>query len=315
MTLPHKAFSRPVGRTHGVLVVDKPPGLTSHQVVNFVRQAFGTKRVGHAGTLDPMATGVLVVLLGEATKLSEVLTTEEKSYEALVRFGSTTDSLDADGKITKRIELEAGWLDADLLAAALFTERERSYQIPPQVSAIKVGGVRSYARARKGEVTELAPRRVSVHELSVLTQSHDELRIELRVSKGYYVRSLARDLGDTLGVPAHLVGLRRLSSGPFTLAQATGWPIDGGAALIPVLDAARRSLPLFELTEEGRERAVQGKRLTQEHFSGAAPEGPPFPVGVIHTGQLIALLEPAETGMFRVKRGFNAVTVPSESLQ
>src|SRR5690606_18705851 len=127
---------RPSGSAHGVLVIDKPKGMTSHDVVSRVRRAFGTRRVGHAGTLDPMATGVLVLLLGEATKLSSVLTRAEKAYEARVQFGTSTSSGDADGSIVKTAPLESDWLSTPELESALEIERKRRLQIPPQVSAI-----------------------------------------------------------------------------------------------------------------------------------------------------------------------------------
>jgi tRNA pseudouridine55 synthase len=295
----------PSGNVHGILVLDKPAGITSHGVVSAVRKAFGTRRVGHAGTLDPMATGVLVVLLGEATKLSSVLTTERKSYEAKVRFGETTDTLDAQGKVLKRVPLLDDWLSPEGLESALTQERHRRLQIPPQVSAIKVDGQRAYARARRGESTELAPRDVQVHELECRGFDGRELDLSVVVSKGYYVRSLARDLGDILRVGGHLSALRRTQSGAFTIDQAASWPPDARSPLLTLGEVARGVLPWVEVTEEGTERISQGKRVGSTHFSSPEPPAGAPITAVFHNGSLIALVEPSENGEFRVKRGIN----------
>src|SRR5690606_27846030 len=174
---------------HGVLVVDKPGGMTSHDVVARARRLFGTRAVGHAGTLDPMATGVLVLLFGEACKLSAYLTGQDKTYSAGVRFGSATDSLDADGRVTEERTLPAGWLARETLDRALAVERARTLQVPPAVSAISEGGRRAYQRVRAGETVELAPRPVRVARLELLEWSDAGVDVELEVSKGYYVRA------------------------------------------------------------------------------------------------------------------------------
>ncbi len=306
MSARSKSQTRPTGNVHGVLIVDKPGGITSHGVVGAVRRAFGTRRVGHAGTLDPMATGVLVMLLGEATKLSSVLTTDKKTYEALIKFGFSTDSLDADGTITKRADLPPDFMSAEKLALVLDGERKRNLQIPPQVSAIKVDGQRAYARARKGQVTDLPPRDVAVHQLEVIGQTEDSVSLRLCVSKGYYVRALAKDLGDALGVPSHLAGLRRIQSGPFTIEQAQPWPVDPKAPLMPLGEAARGALTTVQVNEEGAERLKQGKRIDKSHFLGDFDVLSQVPLlGVFHDTALIALIEPAEREEYRVKRGMN----------
>ena len=202
---------------HGVVVLDKPRGPTSHDLVQIVRRAIGTHEVGHAGTLDPMATGVLVVAIGQATKLLGWLSAADKSYEARVAFGRATDTLDAEGETTGAracpAEIAAACAraeDGGPLAAALAAERARTAQVPPAFSAIKVGGVSSHARARRGEEVLLAPREVRVLSLSPTAGSGDPpwLDLEMTVAKGYYVRALARDLGDALGTDAHLAALR-----------------------------------------------------------------------------------------------------------
>src|SRR5262245_57285998 len=182
----------------GLLVVDKPKGPTSHDIVARARRLFSTRAVGHAGTLDPMATGVLVLLFGEALKLSAYLTLEEKTYVAKVSFGSTTDTLDADGKVTSSEPLAPSTLDAERVEVALEAERARTSQVPPAVSSIKVGGERAHRLARRGETPSLEPRPVRVQRLSLLARNEDSLELEVTASKGYYVRSLARDLGEAL---------------------------------------------------------------------------------------------------------------------
>ncbi len=306
--------SRPSGAVHGILIVDKPGQMTSHDVVAKARRAFGTRRVGHAGTLDPMATGVLVLLLGEATKLSSVLTTDRKTYEARIQFGSSTDTLDADGKMQRRAQLSPGWLDRALLDGALEAERKRRLQIPPQVSAIKVEGKRSYARSRAGEEVDLAPRDVSVHQLEVLRCGEDFVDISLCVSKGYYVRSLARDVGTALEVPSHLSRLRRTHSGPFSLEEACPLPLTGDESLLTIGKAARRSLPVLQVTPEGRVRLTQGKPLRPDDVLDTPPNDRPVLLAAYFGEALIALVEPSDHSEFRVKRGINDPSADTSTL-
>lgn len=291
----------------GVLVVDKPGGLTSHDVVGQARRIFGTREVGHAGTLDPMATGVLLLLFGEATKLSNFLTDDNKRYRATVRFGRATDTLDSDGKTIEESEFPAESLADAAIATALANERARTRQLPPAVSAIKVAGRRAYAIARSGEVPELAERDVHVTELELVARDASSLTVELCVSKGYYVRALARDLGRALGVPAHLSFLRRTASGSFDLTQACAWPALAGTPLLPTAEAARRALSAAVLTESGVRRARHGQLLDPADFSdrqqatGGATEA-----WLGADGALVALGREQEPGQFRVVRGFAA---------
>ncbi len=287
----------------GVLVVDKPRGRTSHDIVADARRLFATRAVGHAGTLDPMATGVLVLLFGEACKLSTHLTNQSKAYRASVRFGVGTDSLDAGGRITQTCEVPAQLLSEETLTRALDIERQREQQIPPSVSAIHDRGERAHVRARRGETLELAPRSVRVEALTMLAVRPPNLEIELRVSKGYYVRALARDLGTTLGVPAHLDALRRLSSGPFTLEEACAWPPTSAPPLLATEAAARRALPVTLLSEEGARFARHGKQLRPEHAQPAS-------LGEVSAwlgpgGQLVALGISEDASHHRVLRGFS----------
>jgi tRNA pseudouridine55 synthase len=292
---------------HGIWIVDKPSGPTSHDVVAAARRCLGTRRVGHAGTLDPMASGVLVLLVGEATKLSDVATSEDKAYVTEVRFGRGTDSFDAEGQTTEEVTLAESWLDAARLGSALDVERLRCSQVPPSVSAVKVGGQRSYRLAREGRAPQLAARSVAVHALELLDWGAEFARIALRVSKGYYVRSLARDLGAALGAPAHLSRLRRVQSGGFRIEEAAAWPPTGAPALIPLRDALPRLLPTARLTASGVIRARQGKALTAADFlEPSAPEAAAPGATLAWTdaeGTPVALGR-REGDDYRIRRGF-----------
>ena len=293
---------------HGLLVVDKPRGMTSHDVVAQARRLFHERAVGHAGTLDPIATGVLVLLFGEACKLSGHLTAQQKVYRASVRFGVGTDSLDADGNVLARTELPASFPEVEALSAALRLEHERTEQVPPVVSAIHVEGERAHLRARRGETVELPPRPVQVTRLELLSRQEREIELELCVSKGYYVRALARDLGAALGVPAHLSALRRSASGPFTLADAVGWPAEEQSPLMSLADAAKRALPVTVLDADAVTAARQGKRISKEQAQSSAPEQ--VSAWLSPTGELIALGVSLPDGTHRVLRGI----VPRENL-
>ena len=289
----------------GVLVVDKPGKATSHDIVSQARRVFGTREVGHAGTLDPMATGVLLLLFGEATKLSGFLTRDRKRYRATVCFGRATDTLDADGQTTEEVAVDPERLGESAILAALNTEFARRSQIPPAVSAIKVDGRRSYALARAGNAPELAEREVQVEQLLLVSRSEHELVLEVEASKGYYVRALARDLGHSLGVPAHLSALRRLASGRFQLSDAAPWPLDPALPLLSTAEAARRALPGGILNETGARRARLGQTVEPAAFIE------PAPAPLLETaawfgsaGDLIALGHERTPGEFRVVRGF-----------
>ncbi len=207
-----------LGGHHGALVLDKPSGPTSFKAMRMAQRALGEKTAGHAGTLDPMASGVLVVLLGEGTKLSAQVMDHTKTYEAEVRFGVGTDTLDAEGAVVAEAPVPDGL--AAKVAEVLPRFVGDVMQVPPRYSALKVEGRSNMSRARAGEEFEVAPRPAQCFELKVLAVGDDTVRLSIDCGKGYYVRSLARDLGAALGVPAHLAGLRRTRVGRFTLAQA-----------------------------------------------------------------------------------------------
>ena len=288
----------------GVLVVDKPGKATSHDIVAQARRIFGTREVGHAGTLDPMATGVLLLLFGEATKLSGFLTRDRKRYRATIYLGRATDSLDADGRTTEEVPFNLEQLSPASLEDALAVERARLRQVPPAVSAIKIDGKRAYALTRAGNAPELAEREVSVAELTLISQRENELVVEVEASKGYYVRALARDLGASLGFPAHLSQLRRLASGRFELGDAYAWPASADTALLATAEAARRALPAAVLAETGERRARLGQTLEPADFVnlGGAPLTE-TEAWFNDAGQLIALGHQRTPGEFRVVRG------------
>jgi tRNA pseudouridine55 synthase len=316
----------------GVLVVDKPSGPTSHDVVARARRALGERRIGHAGTLDPMASGVLVVLVGEATKLAPYVTANDKRYTARVALGVGTDTLDAEGAVVARVGvpeellleltalatpnspgLIAGNSPGLMISEAIRGETARRAQVPPAYSAVKVDGVRSYTRARAGAEVELAPRPVEVRHLRVTAAGLEPtpwIDIELEVTKGYYVRSLGRDLGERLGVPAHLVALRRTSSGPFDLAQAR--PLDDliGAELEPTASAAARALGAAHLTEAGAARVRLGQRPATHEFVSDPASEQALPTGgprawLDPSGALVAIGE-QEGDRYAILRGFVA---------
>ncbi len=226
----------------GVLVVDKPQGPTSFDVVRDVRNALKTRKVGHTGTLDPMATGVLAICLGDATRIAQYLTDGDKAYEAVIRFGAETDTLDAEGQVTAEFPLPV--LSREVLEAALAKFRGPILQTPPMYSAIKIGGKRLYELARAGEEVERAAREITVFELELRDFSASEVRLFVKASKGFFVRSLAQDLGRALGSGAHLTALRRVASGPFVLSQAISLAevVAKGPAVAPMLISAEVSL-------------------------------------------------------------------------
>jgi tRNA pseudouridine55 synthase len=283
------AGSQPTPTPAGVVVVDKPAGWTSHDVVARMRRLAGTRKVGHAGTLDPMATGVLVVGVDRATRLLGHLAVSDKAYDATVRLGESTLTDDADGEVTARAD--ASGLAEEDLAAPVAALTGDIAQVPSAVSAVKVGGTRSYARVRKGETVELAARAVRVSTFDVLGVRRQgavvDVDVRVACSSGTYVRALARDLGAALGVGGHLTSLRRTRVGGFDLAQAhTLEALERRLCVLPLAEVARQSFPVFLASAEqagwvGNGRALPGAQL------GAAG-----PVAVISPdGEFLALYE------------------------
>lgn len=204
----------------GILLIDKPSGMTSHDVVDFVRDLSGEGRVGHTGTLDPAATGLLLVCVGPATKYSEQISGQDKTYLGLIAFGKATTTDDAEGEVVAQSEVPAKIADLDFAHSVLLGFTGVIEQVPPQYSAIKQQGVRAYQQARKGNALELEPRQVNIRRVDVQIVTSDQWLVKAEVSKGTYIRSLARDIGLATGCPAHLAELRRTHIGSLSVDQA-----------------------------------------------------------------------------------------------
>ena len=278
----------------GVLLIDKPAGLTSHDVVARVRRASGERRVGHTGTLDPLATGLLPLVLGRATRLASLLSGRDKTYEAVIALGQFTDTGDREGDPVG--EAYEGAIDPTDVARALEHFRGTFAQRPPRHSAKKVRGRPAYELARRDEPVTLAPVPVTVHALERLGLVERMLTIRLTVSAGFYVRALARDLGEQLGCGAHLAALRRTAIGAFTVEQAMSLP--DAIALGPTVAgrlippaAALPGLAAVVVTAGGLARVRHGNPIGPAHVAGAwtvAPASAPVKI-LTDQGQLAAL--------------------------
>ncbi|HSL22945.1 MAG TPA: tRNA pseudouridine(55) synthase TruB [Vicinamibacterales bacterium] len=293
----------------GVLVIDKPRGPTSHDMVAAARRALGTRRIGHTGTLDPLATGVLPLVVGQATRLSQFLTGAPKGYDATVRLGVETDTFDAAGQPV-RTAPEGQVLavsDADILAA-LEPFRGAFEQAPPPYSAKKVRGVRAYELARRQEPVDTSPVPVAVQGLEMIEREGSRVRLRVEASAGFYVRSLARDLGQRLGCGAHLETLQRYRSGAFTMADAvTLAELESGGragALSRLIGMERLlpDLPAFDLSERGAHRASHGNTLGP--MDGRPREGRIPPAGGLARvfsadGRLVAVARTAAGGVLQ----------------
>ncbi|EKF24056.1 tRNA pseudouridine(55) synthase [Mycolicibacterium hassiacum DSM 44199] len=272
----------------GLVVVDKPAGMTSHDVVGRCRRIFGTRKVGHAGTLDPMATGVLVVGIDRATKILGLLTATDKSYTATIRLGQTTSTDDAEGELLQ--EVSARSVTDEQIGAAVGALRGEIDQVPSAVSAIKVDGKRAYQLARQGRSVELKARRVRIERFEVTgIRRHGEVvdvDVEVDCSSGTYIRALARDIGAGLGVGGHLTALRRTAVGRFGLEQArTLEELAAEPRLSYTLDeACLLSFPRRDLTAEEADHVRHGRPLRPAGIAGVYAATAP-------DGQVIALLE------------------------
>jgi tRNA pseudouridine55 synthase len=274
----------------GLVVVDKPGGMTSHDVVARVRRLAGTRKVGHAGTLDPMATGVLVVGVNRATRLLGHLTLTDKRYAATIGLGATTTTDDAEGEVVQTRPTDG--LTEDEVRAALASFVGEIDQVPSAVSAVKVDGRRAYARVRAGEEVDLPPRRVTVHALEITGLDLPDVRIAVHCSSGTYIRALARDLGAALGVGAHLTALRRTAVGPFKLADAhTLEQLEVRWTIIPIADAARTTFPVRGLDDEQTAHVRVGRTLDLTLESTTALFAP--------DGEFLALYRPGGDGRAR----------------
>jgi tRNA pseudouridine55 synthase len=292
----------------GLLIVDKSGGMTSHDVVARVRRLAGTRRVGHAGTLDPMATGVLVIGVEKATRLLGYLALTEKTYVATIRLGASTSTDDAEGEPaggSPATDVDRGALEAEI--GKLTGDIS---QVPPGVSAIKVNGQRAYKLTRAGAAPELAARPVTVYEFTVtdIRQSGDFLDIDavIRCSSGTYIRALARDLGAALGNGGHLTALRRTAVGPYDLTQAhTLQDLEDQERpwITPLAEAAAAAFPRLDLTAEDAHRLAQGARLPLPSHDWPAPG---TPVAAFDPDSALVALVTAESGSLRSLAVFSA---------
>jgi tRNA pseudouridine55 synthase len=303
----------------GILLCDKPAGRSSHAVVAVARKALDTRRVGHAGTLDPMATGVLVLAVGEGLKILRYLTIDDKRYAATIRLGTETDTLDREGTVTASAALPHDLTLARVRAAALPFVGV-IVQEAPRVSALKQGGVALHKRVRAGQVVEAPRREVRVHALDVRAVREDEIDLDVHCGKGFYVRSLARDLARALGSAGHLSALRRTHSGGFDLSGAVAFAqLDAAAAgdqaarrvlaaaVIPIARALPQAIHVV-LDENGAGHARHGRKIALEHvLSASCPlQEASEPLLLCDAaGELIALGR-REHSELRVVRGLHA---------
>ena len=283
----------------GILVVDKPSGMTSHDVVARIRRIFGTRKVGHAGTLDPMATGVLVFGLNDATRMLGYLTLATKSYQAVIRLGASSTTDDSQGELSAVID--TALLTDNLIIQSLNKQVGTIEQIPSSVSAVRVNGRRAHEIVRAGETVDLPARTVEIHSIEIhhITRedSFTDIHISVECSSGTFVRAIARDLGTDLGVGGHLVSLRRTTSGPFTLEQAvtltnleqSDQPWD---RVLSMGEAAHMVWPCVTVDSEVRQRISKGQRIA----SSELPEGDTL--ALLDTDRaLLALISNSESGM------------------
>ena len=317
MTRRSRRSKRPGRVAHGLLLIDKAKGCSSFDVIRDLRRQTQVKKMGHTGTLDPMATGLMVICVGEGTKLVPYLTADDKTYEAEVTFGISTDSYDAEGEIiAKNTQDELTHLNEERIERALHHFLGPQTQTPPAFSAIKVNGERLYKKARRGEEVEVPTREVIFYTLNLRSFSPQsegspaKVRFTVKCSKGTYIRSLASDLGEQLGVYAHLSQLRRITVGEFSLKRAQLvqeiTPESLNSSLIPLIDALP-ALPIITLTEANLIKVKQGRAIklpeTLKHVKFSVCRAQSF------SGVLVALLK-NEAESLKVLRGFNLPSLP-----
>lgn len=289
----------PRRRIDGVLLLDKPQGMTSNAALQTARRLFNAEKAGHTGTLDPMATGLLPLCFGEATKFSQALLDADKAYDATVLLGVTTDTCDAEGQILETRPVD---VSREALAAVLLSLTGAIEQIPPMHSALKKDGKPLYELARQGIEVERQPRRVHIHELRLLRFDGRSLDIAVRCSKGTYIRTLAQDIGDKLGCGAHLGALRRTATGGLSLAQAVTLeqiearpPVERDNWLQPS-DILLAPLPEIRLEDDAVGRLLQGQAVQVRALMAAGA------YRVYGRGRFLGLAELAADGILRPKR-------------
>ena len=287
-----------------VLPVDKPVGPTSHDVVAAARRALGTRRVGHTGTLDPFASGLLVLCIGRATRLAEYLSGMSKTYHATARLGVTTDTLDRDGSLM--VERDASSVDGAAIRQALAGLVGDIQQVPPQFSAKKVDGEAMHRRARRGEHVELPPVDVTIHEAELVSCDSSDLEFSVRCSSGTYIRAIARDVGEALGVGAHLTELRRTSVGQYRIEDAVSMDeladeaVVARARVTPI--AAMAHLEGIALGDEHAARLLQGQRI---RIAGEGEGRSADRVAISFGEDLLAIAE-LDDGVIRPRKVFPA---------
>jgi tRNA pseudouridine55 synthase len=286
----------------GILLVDKPTGMTSHDVVSRVRKLAGTRKVGHAGTLDPLATGLLILGIDSSTRLLTYLVGLDKVYEATILLGFATTTDDSEGEALGSPADTAGITPADI-AAALAPLTGEIQQVPSSVSAIKVDGKRSYDRVRAGEEFTLAARTVTVSSFDVLRVRGSELDVRVACSSGTYIRALARDLGAALGVGGHLTALRRTSVGPFEVDDAGHLDDSLMSTLLAPASVASRLFPSVELTDEEVVALTQGKRPSLTNLAAQLADHA-GPIAAITTSGVLTGLVSTSRGVARVLVNF-----------
>jgi tRNA pseudouridine55 synthase len=289
---------------HGILLLDKPPGISSNRALQQAKRLFGAAKAGHTGSLDPLATGLLPICFGEATKIAGYLLGARKAYVAECRLGITTDTCDSEGVVL--VERPVPALDDATIRDAMARFTGRITQVPPVYSALKQGGVPLYKRARRGEAVEAPPREVDVFRFDLIEHVGNALRLHVECGSGTYVRSLVRDLGEALGCGAHLTALRRLWVEPFreprmfTLDELAALREQDESALLATLlsvEAGLADWPVLQLDERGADAAAHGRTLHVADAPGRyrvhAPSGRMLAIGEIDAG-----------GQFKVLRGF-----------
>jgi tRNA pseudouridine55 synthase len=247
---------------NGIIVIDKPEGITSHDVVQAVRKKFHISKVGHLGTLDPMATGVLPVTVGKATRIAQFIASSPKEYEGELRFGFSTNTYDREGTPTSEERAAVALLWGDV-AAAIGELTGKLDQLPPQFSAKKIDGVRAYKLARKNDAVEMKPARIEVYEFVILALEPPRMKFRVVCSPGTYIRSLAHDLGQLLGCGAHLTALRRTRNGDFRIADALPLGEASVENLIP-MERLLESMPKFEVDATDEVKVLHGNPIRGE---------------------------------------------------
>jgi tRNA pseudouridine55 synthase len=314
------AARRVTDALHGAVILDKALGPTSFSAMRAAGRALGVYRAGHTGTLDPAASGVLVVLLGEATKLSGLLVHDDKVYEAAIRLGVATDTLDAEGQVVAEAPVDPAVLAPERLAAALAGHLGPVLQAPPIYSAIKRDGRSLMSRARAGEVVEVEPRPVVCHALELLGVDPDlaapTVHLRVHCGKGYYIRSLARDFGASLGVPAHLAGLRRTRVGPFDLGRARPVEAIGTAPVLSFPELLPDWLHLTASPAEARDLG-HGRLIPRDPSLGhsralaLSPAGTPLALLRASSGLAAPVPGAPDGAHWAVERGFLIDTPPA----